>query len=137
MPKTKPNHLWLARKRFGYKQKQVAALLGYKTIQQMSRHETGLRMPSLKTVLKFSIIYKLPVRVLFPVYYRECLDELNNRAKLIGQESMLKFDLTEPTDYCDYVELINSSFITDVDKAKVRRHIKMLMDGRRENILKH
>lgn len=137
MSKIKPNHLWLARKRFSYEQKQIAALLGYKTIQQISRHETGIRMPSLKTVLKFSIIYKLPVRVLFHAYYRECLDELNRRAKRLGQESMLKFDLTEPTDYCAYLELLNSSLMTDVDKEKVRRHIKILMDGRKEKILHH
>lgn len=137
MSKIKPSRLWLARKRSGYEQKQIAALLGYKTVQQISRHETGLRTPSLKTVLKFSIIYKLPVRVLFHAYYRECLNELNNRAKMLGQQSILKVDLTEPNDYCAYIELMNSSFMTDLDKEKVRRHIKLLMDERREKILNH
>jgi transcriptional regulator with XRE-family HTH domain len=64
MPNIKPNRLWLARKRSGYEHKQVASLLDYKTIQQVSLYETGLRMPSLKTALKFAIIYRLPIRTL-------------------------------------------------------------------------
>ncbi len=135
MSKIKPTRLWLARKRLGYEQKQIAALLGYKTIQQISRYETGLRTPNLKTALKFAIVYKLPVRVLFHALYLECNEELAARAEKLGDQSNFKFDLTEPTDYCAYIELINSSFMTDVDKEKVRRHIKLLMDERREKIL--
>lgn len=137
MPNIKPSRLWLTRKRLGYEQKQIAGLLGYKTIQQISRYETGLRIPSLKTALKFSIIYKLPIRVLFHAYYRECREELTARAKTLNEQSMLNLDLTEPTDYCAYIELINSSFMTDIDKEKVRRHIKLLMDERRGKILDH
>lgn len=135
MPKIKPSRLWLARKRFGYEQKQIASLLGYTTIPQVSRYENELRLPSLKNALKFAIIYKLPVRVLFHAYYRECREELTARAKTLKEQSILNFDLTEPTDYCSYIELINSSFMTDIDKEKVRRHIKQLMDERRKKIL--
>lgn len=135
MPNIKPSRLWLARKRLGYEQKQIAGLLGYKTIQQISRYETGIRTPSLKTALKLALIYKLPIRVLFHAYYPECCEELTARAETLKQQSILNFDLTEPTDYCAYIELINSSFMTDVDKEKVRRHIKLLLDERREKIL--
>jgi transcriptional regulator with XRE-family HTH domain len=135
MPNIKPSRLWLARKRSSYEQKQIAALLGYKTIQQISRYETGLRIPSLKIALKLSIIYKLPIRVLFPACYRECCEELSAQVAKTNNQSNLKFDLTEATDYCAYIALMNSSFMTDIDKEKIRRHIKQLIDGRREKIL--
>ena len=137
MSNIKSDRLSLARKRLGYEQKQVAQLLAHKSVNMISRYETGLRVPSLKTAIKFAIIYKLPIRILFHAYYHECREELTVRAKTLGQQSILKSDLTEPTDYCAYIELINSSLLDDIDKEKVRRHIKQLMDGRREKILNH
>lgn len=136
MSNNKTNRLWLARKRLGFEQKQVATLLG-KTLPQISWWETGKRNPHLKPALKFSILYKLPIRVLFFNCYQECLEELNRRANTPDQKSKLNFDLTEPTDYCSYIELMKSPFLTEIDKEKVRRHIKVLMDDRKEEILHH
>lgn len=136
MSNIKSNRLWLARKRFGYEQKQIANLLAQKSVNQISRYETGLNVPSLKMALKLSIIYKLPIRVLFQKYYRECCDELQSRAKAVNQESILKFDLTEPTDYCTYLELMKTSFLTEIDEKKIHRHTLTLMDERRNLINK-
>lgn len=130
MPNIKSNRLWLARKRLGYEQKQIAQLLAQKSVNQISRYETGLNIPSLKTALKLSIIYKLPIRVLFEKYYRECREELIDRAKNLNQEAALKFDLTEPTDYCAYLELLKTSFLSEIDKKKIHRHTLMLMNER-------
>lgn len=128
MSNIKPSRLWLARKRLGYEQKQIAQLLSHKSVNQISRYETGLNVPSLKTALKLAIIYKLPIRVLFHTYYRECQEELTSRAKTLNRESMLKFDLTEPTDYCAYLELIKTSFLSEIDKKKIHRHVLGLMN---------
>lgn len=136
MPNNKTNRLWLARKRLGYEQKQVSALIE-KTLPQISWWETGRRTPNLKPALKFSILYKLPIRILFSKCYQECLEELNRRAKTQGKGSRLKVDLTEPNDYCSYAELIRSPFMTDIEKERVRRHLKILMDDRRKKILHH
>lgn len=130
MPNINSNRLWLARKRSGYEQKQIAKLLTQKSVNQISRYELGLNMPSLKTALKLSIIYKLPVRVLFQKYYRECRDELITRAENLNQKEILKFDLTEPTDYCTYFELMKTSFLSEIDKKKIHRHTLMLMTER-------
>ena len=131
----KTNRLWLARKRLGYEQKQVARLIG-KTMPQISWWENGERVPHLKTALKFSIIYKLPVRILFPKYFQACQDEISRAAKDLGK-SPWTIDLTEPADFCSYLEIINAGLINDIEKEKVRRHIKILMDQRRVNILDH
>lgn len=130
MPNIKSERLSLARKRLCYEQKQVAQLLAHKSVNMISRYETGLDVPSLKTALKLSIIYKLPIRVLFQKYYRECQDEGTTRAKNLNRESMLKFDLTEPTDYCTYSELMKTSFLNEIDEKKIHRHTLMLMNER-------
>lgn len=130
MANLKPNRLWLARKRLGYEQKQLARLLGYRTTQQISRLETGRRGASLKIALKLAIIYKLPVRVLFDKIYKDCQQELSDQAGRLGLRSVLKFDLTAPADFCSYAELMKTSFLTDIDKAKIRRHVVFLMRER-------
>lgn len=135
MPKAKPNRLWLARKRLGYEQKQIAPLLGHRAVSQISFWESGHRVPNLKTALKFSILYRLPVRVLFHTYYERCREELISLAKQDGREYGFNVDLTEPTDYCSYIELMRSPFVTEIDKVKIRRHIKQLMDERSAKIL--
>lgn len=130
MPNINTNRLWLARKRLGFEQKQIAQLLAQKGTNQISRYELGINAPSLKTAIKLSIIYKLPVRVLFPKYYRECWDELSFRAKNLKQSSKLKLDLTEPADYCTYLELMKTSFLKEIEKNKIHRHILVLMNTR-------
>lgn len=137
MSNTDTNRLRLARKRLGLEQKQIARLLGYKDIHQVSRYENGSRTPSLKPILKFSILYKLPIRVLFFKCYQECLEELNRKAKTLGYQSILNFDLTEPVDFCSYLEIMHSGFFNDIDKEKIRRHAKAMFDERRSNVLGH
>jgi transcriptional regulator with XRE-family HTH domain len=137
MPISKPNRLWQVRKHLGYEQKQIINLLGHSVISQISRWETGQRLPSLRTALKFEILYKLPVRVLFQSSYEQAGEELTRRHHQLGGQSILKIDLTEPVDYCSYIELMNSPFVTEIDKEKVRRHIRQMMYERKDRILGH
>ncbi len=134
MQQRKENHLGIARKKNSFGQKQIANLLGHKRTDQISCYERGEKLPSLKTAIQFSIIYKLPLRILFHRYYRECLDELTTRAMTLNQNSVLKIDLTEPTDYCIYMELLKTPFITDIDKEKIKRHVKELMEERSKTL---
>lgn len=134
MQQRKENRLATARKKNGFRQKQIASLLGHKRTDQISCYERGEKLPSLKTVLQLTIIYKLPLRVLFHHYYQECLDELAIRATTLNQNSVLKIDLTNPTDYCVYMELLKTPFITDIDKEKIKRHVKELMEERSKTL---
>lgn len=52
-----PNHLRKYRKMAGYKQTEVAKLLGLKSTNRLSRWEHGLSMPSVKNLLLLSILY--------------------------------------------------------------------------------
>jgi transcriptional regulator with XRE-family HTH domain len=133
MAKLKASRLWLARKRIGQEQKQIAKLIAC-PIEQISRYETEQRLPSLKTALKFSILYKLPIRTLFAAYYEECRKEVTRRAE---SSKGLKLDLDEPTDYCSYIEIMKASFMSEADKTRIRKHALELINERRTKILGH
>ena len=135
MPNIKTTRLWLVRKRSGHEQKQIAKLLG-RSVPQISRYESEQRVPSLKVALKLSIIYKLPIRLLFQEYYDECQREINSRVKSIKHRA-ITLDITDPVDYCSYIEMMKTPFMTDVDKRKVQKHVLDLMKERRTKILDH
>lgn len=73
------NRLWQARHKRGLEQKQVAYLLGHKTINQISRYENGTKTPSLRTALKLELILHMPVSDLFPDHYQQCRAEIAER----------------------------------------------------------
>jgi len=59
------NALLLYRKRMGFSQKYVAALLGHRTTQMLSGYERGHCLPSLVTALRLEVIYRVPVAFLY------------------------------------------------------------------------
>ena len=136
MTNIKTTRLWSVRQRSGHEQKQIAKLLG-RSVPQISRYETEQRVPSLKVALKLSIVYKLPIRLLFQDYYDECLSEINSRGNSLNHHAIANLDITNPSDYCSYIEMMKTPFMTDVDKRKVQRHVLDLMKERRSEILDH
>lgn len=59
------------RKRFGLTQREAALLVGMETGQIVSRHESKVRTPSLKTAVAYSVVFEVPLRALFPEIYHE------------------------------------------------------------------
>lgn len=64
-PKNIPNLLRKSRRERGLKQKEVAKILGLKSTSRISKWEHGYCTPSLKNVLKLSILYRVMVYGLF------------------------------------------------------------------------
>lgn len=81
-----PNRLRKYRRLAGYKQKDVAQILGLRCTNRLSRWEQGRSLPSLSNVLKLSALYKTLVEEL----YFELLKE--NRMEL---EQIFKSKLPE------------------------------------------
>lgn len=53
----------------GYSQKEVAALLGFESTSRISRWEKGEAMPSVKNLLKLSVLYAtLPNELYFDLW---------------------------------------------------------------------
>ena len=75
------NHLAAARKERGLTRKQVARLLGYEGTSELSRLESGTRLPHLITALRLEIIYRRPVAFLFPDLYSALRETIRERER--------------------------------------------------------
>lgn len=135
MPNINSSLLALRRKRLGYEQKQIAFLLGHKNTYQLSRYETGHRVPSLKEAIKLSVLYGLPVRALFERYFRQSGQELDGAIKQSKLGEKINLPKTRDVDYCSYLELMNSVRISEPEADQIRRHIKVLVEERSNKIL--
>ena len=127
--------LALKRKRLGYEQKQIAVLLGHKNTYQLSRYETGQRVPSFKEAIKLSVLYGIPVRFLFERYFRHCREELENTIKQTNLAAKINLQENKDIDYCSYLESMISTPVSEHDADKIRHHIKVLVEERSKKIL--
>ena len=125
------NQLWLARKRLGLGQKQVACLLNHKTTDQVSRYEKGERMPGLKLLLQFEIIYGIPPRVLYRDYYEQLQAEITRRAfSLQTLASAYALAPAEPklfAEFCSYEEILQNPKLSQSENDRIRKHIITMM----------
>ncbi len=99
MPNINSSSLALRRKRLGYEQKQIAVLLGHKTAYEICRYETGQRMPNFNEAAKLSILYGLPLQVLFDRYFRRLREELENTIKNSGLTAQINLENNPVVDY--------------------------------------
>jgi transcriptional regulator with XRE-family HTH domain len=60
-----PHYLRTYRKRAGLSQDELAWLLGCQSGSKVSRYESFSREPSLKTILAYEIVFRVPARELF------------------------------------------------------------------------
>lgn len=74
-----PNRLRKYRRISGFSQKQVAKMLGLKNSSQISRWENGMRFPSLKNLLRLSILYWTLPEALYIDHVRELRKEIKER----------------------------------------------------------
>jgi transcriptional regulator with XRE-family HTH domain len=60
-----PNYLLTYRKHSGLSQSEISFLIGLKNKSELSRYESGVRQPSLRTALACQAAYGTPVSELF------------------------------------------------------------------------
>ncbi len=86
------NNLILYRRRMGFKQKQVARLLGHRDTSMISHYEHGRALPPLAVALGLEIIYRVPVAFLFPRMYDELKKQIRAKEEYmaIGQQSLFQ-----------------------------------------------
>lgn len=121
------NRLWLARKRRGLKQKQVAYLLGHHNIDQVSRYENGLRLPKLQAALRLEIIFGLPVRLLFKDLHDQLRDDIRQRAEVShALKESLKDTLGD--GICSYADLLNDADISSEQLENAARHAREMVN---------
>lgn len=129
------NQLALVRHRRAIEQKQVAVLLGHKGIDQLSRYERGVKLPSLKAALKLGLIYKIPIRVLLDGYLNTCREEIKREEEKLNKPSRERLtDTADETEFCTIEEKLNSSNIVEIDLAKAYSHAAHLIRRRAEQL---
>jgi len=74
-----PNRLKMHRKMMGYKQKEVAALLGLYNTSPLSEWENGINMPSSRYLIKLKILYRANINELYPEYFHAVREELYSK----------------------------------------------------------
>jgi transcriptional regulator with XRE-family HTH domain len=124
------NKLWIARKRVGLSQKQLASLLNHKTADQISRYERGSRIPTLRIALELEIALRTPLKHLFPELYEQLRKEIRQKVqqhpffKQIYQDALLTE--SENHECCTVADLLNKPHPSEIDKVKVRSHVTKL-----------
>ncbi len=134
MPNKKPTPLALRRMLLGLEQKQIAVLLGQKTIHQYSRLENGQRAASLKDAIKLALIFRLSIITLFDDYFHKCREELE---KCLATSTLADRIKLENVGKCAYLEMMGSKYISEENADKIRHHIKVLVEERSKKILNH
>ena len=74
-----PNRLKMHRKMMGYKQKEVARLLGLYNTSPLSEWENGLTMPNAHNLIKLSVLYRTYVNELYTEYCHEVRKTLQTK----------------------------------------------------------
>ena len=120
------NRLWLARKRRGLGQKQVASLID-KTVDEVSRYERGIHLPELETLLALEIVYGTPLRLLFPELYEQVrarvTERIEGREVLRAKYQMLIENSDPDQEYCGYEEMLKLPAMSETERDKVRSHV--------------
>lgn len=134
MPRNKNklhNSLTITRKRLGLGQKQVAHLLKHKTTDQVSRYEKGYRIPGLKILLQFEIIYGIPARVVYGEFFEKLRLEIQDRAKIVNTignaKAVADSENLLSRRYCYYEELLRSPAPTQDEIDQTRKHVVLIM----------
>lgn len=84
-----PSSLWKNRKGWRLTQQQLGTLLGGFDQSVMARFEAADRVPPLSAAYRLSLLFDLPVELLFPRLYAE------QREELIGEIQTLKQTLDD------------------------------------------
>jgi hypothetical protein len=59
----------------------MGELLGYRNQAQVSRHESAKALPLLVSAIGYHIIFRVPVRSLFPEIYEDVCNEIEERLR--------------------------------------------------------
>jgi len=73
------NYLRSHRKRSGLTLKEVAHLLGYEHGGEISRHEQLSSFPPFIIALRYEVLYRAPISILFPGLFEEARKEVEDR----------------------------------------------------------
>ena len=75
------SHFRLVRRKWALTQAELARLVGWKDIRHLSRVERDLRIPSIRALIKYEVLFGTPMRELLPKLYAEVEEEIIREAR--------------------------------------------------------
>jgi len=84
-------NLHYVRKRRRMSQKQVAHLIGHRDVTMLSKYERGLLAPSLRTALKLTLLYRMPIHEIFVEEFSRARDELTEQIATVRTNQPVLF----------------------------------------------
>lgn len=130
------NNLWQARKRAGLERKQVASFLQPKAARDIADYENGRKLPNLDTALKFEVIYRMPIRLLFQELFSQSSEEVLKRMKKDNQLFSPWFpshpEKLSQEEFCFYAESMKGRVPSSMELDEVRNHVVSLINVRND-----
>jgi transcriptional regulator with XRE-family HTH domain len=123
----KRTRLWQAWRRSGLTLSEIGFLLGKESDAQLSRYNSGQRLPTLRTALLLEIVLGTNIRSLFPEEFEELSSRISARAQL-RRGVKDKLNDTMASDFCSFEELLEKPFITKEVRMKIHRHCASLIN---------
>jgi transcriptional regulator with XRE-family HTH domain len=93
-----PNYLRARRKSAHLTQRELASLMGYRTVSNVSRFERFAQTPSLRTALLLAFVFDMPLQELFAGLVQEDLKAIHRRASILYEQIAVRSDT--PEDVC-------------------------------------
>ena len=72
-------------------QRQVAHLIGHRDATMLSKYERGLVVPTLRTALKLTLLYRLPIQEIFADEFAKAKAELTTKANTARKSQQVLF----------------------------------------------
>ncbi len=88
-----PSYVRSRRKRWHLSQGELSFLLGLSSQATVSQHESLMRMPQTKELLKYEALFGEPIGALFPKLRKQAQDEVAEQAKMLMRKLERRSDL--------------------------------------------
>ena len=111
-------------------QKQVARLLGFRSVTRIEKFEKGIAVPDLKATLKLAQIFNIPVRILLDQYYEACLAEVKGEERRLMNARptpVLSKTQQHAAEFCTYEARFDSKPLNEQEISLIRRHSTFLI----------
>ncbi len=123
------NNLLQARRRSSLSPKQASVLIAKKGTDELHRYERGSCFPTLPTLLKLEIIYRMPVRLLFQDLFETLRTEINEKRKaqpaLFPESAWFPSRLEQlgQEEECFYAGILKTRFPSPAEIEIINAHV--------------
>lgn len=110
-----PNYLKMYRKRSGLTQRELAFLLGCDTGSKVSRYERQSRVPNLRTLLGYHVVFDVNLRQLYTGTFHATVEETRERARALLARLVSEPLTQHSLSKIEFLKLLAAPKLPDID----------------------